>query len=234
MPVDRYRYRSKKNKSGLIYFILTVVFVFFMVKWGVPLFINLVAGPTGTKGGLLSSSEDNVPPQTPILSALPEATNSGQIQIEGYTEPNVEISVWRNEGMAASDKSDDQGSFKIDLRLTDGENRIQVKAKDDKENESESVVKTIIYDKSEITLTVESPADGAEVFGKNSQNLTVSGKVSQPEAAVTVNGRFARVDGEGKFSVAIRLNEGDNDLVVKAVGRAGNAAEKTIKVKLTF
>lgn len=234
MPVDRYRYGSKKNKSGLIYFMLTVLFVFFMVKWGVPLFINLVAGPTGTKGGLLSSSEDNVPPQTPIISALAEATNSAQIKIAGYTEPNVEISVWRNEEMTASDKSDDQGSFKINLRLVDGENRIQVKAKDNKENESESVVKTIIYDKSEITLTVESPADGAEVFGKSSQNLTVSGKLNQSEAVVTVNGRFARVDGEGKFSVAIRLNEGDNDLVVKAVGRAGNAAEKTIKVKLTF
>ena len=51
---------------------------------------------------------------------------------------------------------------------------------------------------------------------------------------VTVNGSFARVDGEGKFSVVIRLHEGDNDLLLKAVGRAGNAAEKTIKVKLTF
>lgn len=234
MAGDRYSYRSKRNRSGLAYFILTVLFVFFMVKWGVPLFINLVAGPTGTKGGLLSSSEDNVPPQTPILSALPEATNSAQIEIAGYTEPNVEISVWRNGEMAASDKSDDRGSFKVDLRLIEGENRIQVKAKDEKGNESESLVKTIVYDKSEITITVESPADGAEVFGKNSQNLTVSGKVSQPEATVTINGRFARVDGEGKFSVAIRLNEGDNDLVVRAVGKAGNAAEKTIKVKLTF
>ncbi|MFZ2201892.1 MAG: hypothetical protein WAV56_00695 [Microgenomates group bacterium] len=234
MAGDRYSYRSKRNRSGLAYFILTVLFVFFMVKWGVPLFINLVAGPTGTKGGLLSSSEDNVPPQTPIISALPEATNSAQIEIAGYTEPKVEISVWRNGEMAASDKSDDRGSFKVDLRLIEGENRIQVKAKDEKENESESLVKTIVYDKSEITITVESPADGAEVFGKNSQNLTVSGKVSQPEATVTVNGRFARIDAEGKFSVAIRLNEGDNDLVVRAVGKAGNVAEKTIGVKLTF
>ena len=228
------RYRSKRNRSGLIYFILTVLFVFFMVKWGVPLFINLVAGPTGSKGGILNNSEDNVPPQIPIFSALPEVTNLAEILIEGYTEPKVEISVWRNEEMVASDKSDDQGAFKISVRLSEGENRIQVKAKDDKENESESAVKTIVYDKSEITITIESPADGAEVFGKNSQNLTVNGKVSQPEAMVTVNGSFARVDGEGKFSVVIRLNEGDNDLLLKAVGRAGNAAEKTIKVKLTF
>ena len=136
--------------------------------------------------------------------------------------------------MVASDKSDDQGAFKIKVRLSEGENRIQVKAKDDQENESESAVKTIVYDKSEITITIESPADGAEVFGKNSQNLTVSGRVSQPEASVTVNGSFARVDGEGKFSVVIRLNEGDNDVLVKAVGRAGNAAEKTVKVRLTL
>ncbi len=228
------RYRSKRNRSGLIYFILTVLFVFFMVKWGVPLFINLVAGPSATKGGLLANGEDNVPPQTPILAALPAATNSGQIKIGGYTEPEVEISVWRNQEMVASDKSDDTGAFEIGIFLSDGENRIQVKANDDKENESESVVKTIIYDKSEVTITIESPADGAEVFGKNSQNLTVSGKVSQPEATVTVNGSFARVDGEGRFSVVIHLNEGDNTVLVKAVGRAGNAAEKTIRVKLTL
>ncbi|MEK7063990.1 MAG: Ig-like domain-containing protein [Patescibacteria group bacterium] len=228
------RYRSKKNRSGFAYFILTVLFVFFMVKWGVPLFVDLVAGPTGTKGGLLNNSEDNVPPQTPVLSALPEVTNSAEVTVEGYTEPKAEISVWRNEEMVASDKSDAGGAFKVNLRLTEGENRIQVKAKDEKENESESLIKTIVYDKSEITITVEAPTDGAEIFGKSNQNLTVSGKASQPEATVTVNGSFARVDSGGKFSVVIRLNEGDNDILVKAVGRAGNTAEKAIKVKLTL
>ena len=234
MAGDRYSYRSKRNRSGPVYFVLTVLFVFFMVKWGVPLFVDLVAGPTGIKGGLLSSSEDNVPPQIPVLSALPEVTNSAEVTIEGYTEPKAEVSVWRNGEMVASDKSDDQGAFKIKVNLSEGENRIQVKARDEKGNESESMLKTIIYDKSEITIMIESPVDGVEIFGKNSQNLTVSGKVSQSEATVTVNGNFARVDGEGKFSVVIRLNEGDNDLLVKAVGRAGNAAEKTVKVRLTL
>ena len=233
MAVDRYSNR-KKNKSGLTYFILTILFVFFMVKWGVPLFINLVAGPTGSKGGLLSNSEDNVPPQTPILSALPEATNSGQITIGGYTEPKVEISVWRNDEMEASDKSDDQGAFRVSLQLSDGENRVQVKAKDEKGNVSESVVKTIFFDKTEITIAIELPSDGSEVFGKSSQSLVVSGKVSQPEATVTVNGSFARVDTEGKFSVTVRLNEGDNEILVKAVGRAGNVTEKKLTVKLTL
>lgn len=231
---DRNSYRNRKNKSGLIYFVLTVIFVFLMVKWGVPLFVNLVAGPTATKSNLTSGDDDNIPPQTPIISALPEATNSARIRVEGFTEPKVETSLWRNEEMFTTTQSDDSGSFGFDLDLTEGENRIQVKAKDDQGNESESIIKTVVYDRSEIVIIIESPTDNTEIFGKTNQNLTVIGKVSKPEASVSVNGSFARVDAAGKFSAMIRLNEGDNTIVVKATGRAGNTAEKTIPVKLTF
>jgi hypothetical protein len=205
-----------------------------MVKWGVPLFVNLVAGPTATKGSLTSGDDDNIPPQTPIISALPEATNSARIRVEGFTEPKVEIWLWRNEEMLMTAQSDDSGSFGFDLDLTEGENRIQVKARDSQGNESESTIKTVVFDKSEIVITIESPADNSEIFGKTNQNLTVIGKVSKPEASVSVNGNFARVDSQGKFGATIRLNEGDNTVVVRATGRAGNTAEKIITVRLTF
>ncbi len=233
MNSERYGTKKKKGASGWIYFVLTVIFVLLMVKWGVPLFVNLVAGPTSTKGGL-SGGEDNVPPQTPSLSALPEATNSAMVRIEGYTEKQVEVALLRNEELAATTQSDESGAFGFDLDLVDGENRIQVKANDGQGNESATVVKTIVYDKSEIVITIDSPADDAEVFGRSSQNLTISGKVNQAGANVMVNGSYSRVDSEGRFSAVIRLNEGDNNILVRATGRAGNVAEKTIPVKLTL
>lgn len=232
MGADRYSSRSKKNKSKL-YFFLSIVLVIVLAKWGVPFFVNLIAGPTESKGGLMAG-EDTVPPQMPVLSALPEATNSAQLTVGGYSEAKVEISVWRNGNVVASGQSDDQGNFRIDIRLTDGENTINVRATDEKGNESESAVKKVVFDNSEIVISIETPTDGGEIFGKTNQNLTVSGVVSRVEANVSVNGSFARVDANGNFSVVIRLNEGDNEIVIKAVDKAGNTAERRIRVKLIF
>lgn len=229
---DRYSSR-KKGGSGIIYFILAVAFVLFMIKWGLPVLVNLLAGPDGSKGSV-NQNDDVVPPQMPTLSALPEATNSASVSVEGYTEADAEITVWRNEELAETTKSDGRGLFLSGIRLAEGENRIQVKARDKAGNESRSLVKKIIFDKKGIDLAIEAPTEGAEIFGKNNQNVVVSGKVSKPNASVSVNGGYARVDSEGKYSQTIRLNEGENQITVQAVDKAGNAVEKTIKVKLTL
>lgn len=226
--------RRKKGGSGLVWGILAIVFVVVMFKWGMPWFINFLAGPSGPKVTDINSSEDIVPPQTPTLSPLPEATNSATLKIEGYTEADVEINVYRNDELAMNDKSDDKGTFKVELKLNEGENRIQVRAKDKNGNESQSVVKSVIFDRRGVDLTVDSPTDGTEIFGQKNQNVPFSGKVSKPGTTVTVSGNFARVDANGNFTVTVRLNQGDNDVLVRAVDKAGNVAEKTIKVKLIF
>ncbi len=234
MAGARFSTRKRKGGSGLLWGVLAVVFVVVMFKWGLPWFINFLAGPTGPKVTDINSSDDIVPPQTPTLFPLPEATNSAGIQVEGFTEADVEINIYRNDELANSDKSDDKGAFRVELKLVEGENRIQVRARDKAGNESQSAVKAVIFDKSGVLLTVESPSDGTEIFGQKNQNVPFSGKVSKPDATVPVNGNFARVDAEGKFTVTVRLNQGDNDVTVKAVDRAGNVAEKIVKVKLTF
>lgn len=234
MAGERFSTRRKKNGSGLLWGFLAVLFVVFMLKWGLPWFINILAGPSGQKVTDINTSDDIVPPQTPTLFPLPEATNSATIRIEGYTEANVEINVFRNDELAINDNSDDKGTFRVEFKLNEGENRIQVKARDSKGNESQSVIKTVIYDKQDLIVTIDSPQDGDEVFGQNNQNIPVSGKVSKPGASVTVNGNFARVDADGKYTVTIHLSQGDNDVTVKATDKAGNTAERTVKVKLTF
>ena len=51
---------------------------------------------------------------------------------------------------------------------------------------------------------------------------------------MTVNGNYARVDANGNFTVTVRLNQGDNDVLIKAIDKAGNTSEKIVRVKLTF
>jgi hypothetical protein len=234
MVGDRFSARKKGGGSGLIYFVLAILFVFFMIKWGVPGFINFLAGPSGEKGGGLKQSEDIVPPQTPTFAALPEATNSGRVRVEGYTESEVDVSIYKNDELASTARSDTDGKFEFELSLSDGSNRIYVKARDAAGNESQSVPETVNLDTKAVDLTITSPADGAEFFGKDKQNITVLGEATKTNVSVTVNGSYARVDTDGKFSTTIRLNKGENQIAVRAVDRAGNSAEKTIKVKLIF
>lgn len=234
MVGDRFSARKKRGGSGLIYFVLAILFLIFMIKWGIPGFINFLAGPSEDKGDLAKQGEDIVPPQTPTFAALPEATNSAKIRVEGYTESGVDVTVYLNDELVATDKTNDEGKFGFDITLTDGQNRIYIKAVDAAGNESQSIPETVTLDTKSVDITITSPTDGVEFFGKNNQVVTVSGEATKTDVSVTVNGSFARVDSDGKYSATVRLNEGENTLTVRVVDKAGNSAEKTIKVKLTF
>lgn len=234
MAGERFSTRKRRGGSGIVWGVLAIVLVIVMFKWGLPWFIDILAGPSALKAPGVGSSEDIVPPQIPALSPLVEATNSAILKIEGYTEGNVVVDVFVNDAQVASTNSDDKGMFKSEFKLNEGSNKIQVTAKDNAGNSSQSVIKTVNFDKKGVEITVDSPKDGSEVFGQNNQNVTFSGKVSKPDASVNINGNYVRLDANGNFSSIVRLSQGDNNVSVKATDQAGNTAEKTVRVKLTY
>jgi len=226
--------RKRRGGSGLMWGVLAIGLVAVMFKWGLPWFINVLAGPSGQNAASANQSGDIVPPQSPVLSPLVEATNSATIKIEGYTEGRVEVDVILNDAQVASTNSDDKGMFKAEFKLIEGSNKIQVKAVDSAGNTSQSVVKTVNFDKKGVEITVDSPKDGSEIFGQSKQDVTFSGKVSKPDASVNINGNYVRLDSNGNFSSIARLNQGDNNVSVKATDQAGNTVEKIVKVRLTY
>ncbi len=234
MAGERFSARKGKGGSGLIWGILAIVFLVVMFKWGMPWFINVLAGPSGPKAASVNPTEDVVPPQIPVLSPLVEATNSATIKVDGFTQAKVEVDAFINDQQVANTNSDDQGKFKLEFKLNDGSNKIQVKAKDKAGNVSRSVVKTVVFDKKGVDVTIDQPKDGSEIFGQNSQNVTFTGKVTKTDATVTINGNYARVDANGNFNLVVSLSQGDNNVSVKATDKAGNTVEKVVKVKLTY
>jgi len=226
--------RKSRGGSGVVWGVLAVGLVMVMFKWGLPWFINILAGPSVPKTANVNPSEDAVPPQIPTLSPLVEATNSATLKIEGYTESNVEVKVLLNDAEATNTNSDDSGLFKAEVKLSPGNNKIQAVAKDGAGYTSQSVIKTINFDVKGVEITVDSPRDGSEIFGQSNQNVTFSGKVSKPDASVNINGNYVRLDATGSFSSIVRLNQGDNNVSVKVTDQAGNTAEKIVKVKLTY
>ncbi len=232
--VGRFSTRKRRGGSGVVWGVLAVGLVVMMFKWGLPWFINILAGPSGQNAASVNQSGDIVPPQSPVLSPLVEATNSATIKIEGYTEGNVEVGVFLNDAQVASTNSDDKGVFKAEFKLIEGSNKIQVKAVDSAGNTGQSVVKTVNFDKNGVDITIDSPKDGSEFFGQSNQNVTFSGKVSEPDATVNINGNYVRLDASGNFSSIVHLNQGDNSVSVEATDKAGNTIEKMVKVKLTY
>jgi bacillopeptidase F len=228
MP-GRYR-QSQNNNRSRFYILLSVVFIVVMYKWGIPLFMNVIAGNGGQR---VNTENDIIPPQTPMISALPDATNSARIVVEGYTEAAANVELLVNDQVQKMLKADDKGYFTFDSTLISGENRVQLRAKDEKGNESLSEVSLVNYDNKPIELVVSSPKDGSEYFGKTNQVIDIKGSVDKKEVTVLVNNSFVQVDKDGSFTHRFMLSNGDNNITVKATDPAGNNSEKSFKLVYT-
>ena len=227
--MGRYRKAQEGNKSRF-YFLLSVILIFVLVKWGFPFFIRIIAGNGVTVN---KNVDDIIPPQPPILSPLPEATNEANIIIEGYTEPGASLELNINDVLSKTDTAKENGSFRFETIIRNGANRIQVRAVDSANNASLSEVKIVELDNEPVTLTVTSPKDGTEFLGKNSQSMEITGKVNKPNSQVLANNSFVEVDRDGTFIHKYGLDAGDNEIKVVAVDKAGNKDEVLLKVIYT-
>lgn len=225
------RYKQSKNRNrSRFYLLLSVVFVVVMFKWGIPLFMNLVAGNGAQR---INEAKDIIPPQSPIISALPEATNSARIVIEGYSEKGAQIELLVNDLVEKISAADETGTFVFESNLISGQNRIQLRAKDEAGNESMSEVSLVTFDSKPIELIVQSPKDGSEYFGKSNQVIDIKGEIDKPSGQVTINNSFVQVDKNGAFVHRFMLSDGENTIKVVASDNAGNSTEKTIKLNYT-
>lgn len=229
MFTGKYRRTQEKNRSRF-YLFLSVVLVIVMIKWGVPLFVNILAG----KGVAVDKTEkDVIPPQSPALSALAEATNSSSLLVEGYTEGKAKLELLVNDVLETTGVAKDDGSFGLNGNLKNGANRIQVRATDESGNASLSEIKIITVDKEPLELTIASPKDGTEYFGKNSQTVEIVGKTNKTNVQVIANNSFVDVNRDGTFAHKLLLNAGENNIKLIASDKAGNVDEKSIRVTYT-
>jgi hypothetical protein len=225
----RYKQSQKNNKSRF-YILLSVIFVGVMFKWGIPIFMDLVAG-NGVQR--VNTSKDIIPPQSPIISALPDATNSAGIEIDGYTEKGAQVEMLLNDLVDKISIADDTGSFVFESTLVPGLNRIQLRAKDAAGNESMSDVSLVKFDNKPIGLVVTSPKDGSEYFGKINQVIDIKGEIDKVGGQVLMNNSFVQVDKNGAFVHRFMLSGGENIINVVASDNAGNTSKLTLRLIYT-
>lgn len=221
---------TKESKRSRFYLALSVVFIIVMIKWGIPTFVNIIAGNGASRQ---STEKDVIPPQAPVLSALPEATSSASLLVEGFTEGGAALDLMINDTIALTAKAQGDGSFAIYGDLAPGTNRVYVRAADEAGNISSSEVEMVLFDSKPVDLSIFSPKDGTEFFGKNSQVIDITGEVSKPGAQVIINNSFVIVDRDGKFTHRFQLADGNNEIKIMVSDKAGNTAERTLKILYT-
>jgi parallel beta-helix repeat protein len=169
---------------------------------------------------------DITPPEAPILDVLAEFTNVETLDVTGTAEPGTTVTVFIGATEVATGLVETDGTFSIEVTLTEGPNVVTAWATDTSLNTGPlSIEESIILD----TVAPDAPEVDAIPELTNVVELTVSGTV-EPLTTVTVTLNDEEVlvletDDEGDFEVTIDLEEGVNQIVAFATDRATNVGQ---------
>lgn len=205
--------------------IITIAFIFAVIPG-----LIRVTGGSGDNG-LLGADKDEVPPRPPTISSPVTATHSATIAVSGFSEGDSEVVLVLNGQEANRTTAASDGKFELDVSLGQNQNEFSFYAIDKAGNESEaSRSYSVTYDAEPPTIELETPQDGQQFELRKNQTITIKGK-TEADAKVYLNGRLVFANSDGNFSTTYQLAEGDNELRLRAVDKAGNEREQVVMVK---
>lgn len=224
------RLEEKRTKRRLILISAGIItLIALTVTIGIPLLVR-ISVLLGNTGSSQVNESDTTPPFPPILNPILEATNSAQLKIDGYAEPESTLRLFLNGDQIKEVFVTRDGAFSFsDITLKEGSNTVFAVAGDTAGNVSnESTSLSITYKKTGPTLEIESPRDG-QTFGRNQDEIVIKGK-TDPDATVRLNDRFVSKKDDGSFEYPMILAEGETTLILVAKDQAGNETKTEIKV----
>lgn len=225
------RFEEKKLRTRLIFAIIgSLLLVTFLVVFGFRLFIGFFVFLDKMNGKESPKESKSALVIPPYIDPLPLATMSGQIVITGRGQANATAVIYVNNEETKKVKINDDGTFKVtSITLPEGTHTIQAKTADSSGNKSEfsNSIQTTIKKRPPL-LDVTVPNDNATING-DSNLLNVEGKTDEGND-IRINDRYVVVQPNGFFTYPFPLSEGENELKIKAIDRAGNSTELTRKV----
>jgi len=226
------RKEEKRNMRRATFFtLLTIACAIAIIVWGIPSLIKMAV----FFGNIKSSSTpiektNNLPPSPPFLNALPEATNSAELNISGLAAEGLTIKIFLTGSEAQEIVTDKDGKFSTnELKLTLGNNEIYALAVDQEGNQSAPSEKiSVWYENKPPELEVSQPADKT-VISNEKGKVEIIGKAN-PEANVQINEHLVILDKDGNFKYSLNLSVGENNIKIIAKDKAGNQTEKSLMV----
>lgn len=219
---------EKESKKNIVLSLLGIaLIIFLMLKVGIPLLTNFALFIANSKNETITqNSIDYVAP--PQLDPIPSATGSAKLKVNGKVLEASQIKLYLNDSLIDETSSDKNGKFSFDITLNKGENKIYAKSKIGNKTSSYSDEYTVLYLDKSPNLTIYSPSDGQTING-DQKSVNVSG-ATDPNVKITINGLWAILDSNNKFSYDLPLKDGANEIKIEAIDPAGNKTEKILNV----
>lgn len=226
------RIRNKRaGKQGAIYLIVAALIVVVMIFWGVPAIARMA--------GLLVSTDNTetveyeLKPTPPIISDIPEATFSGEVNITGFSQPGIDVVLYLNGAELARKLTSESGTFTFTkVPITEGENSVYAFSATSRGLMSEkSKEYTVLLDDIKPTVTIDSPKDGDIFRGQSQRIATFTGGANEPGSKVMIGERVVILNSDNKFSLPYQLIEGDQEIMIKVIDKAGNESDTSIKLR---
>lgn len=225
--------KKRSLKKALLFVILTISLILTLIFFGIPTLVRVAILFANIKGSSTQTTEqtDSVPPSPPQLNDLSEYTKDQNISLSGFAEQNSTVEVFLNGSPVGTITTNSDGKFFIEkVSLSQGKNEIYAIATDKTGNKSQpSQTITTNFDNTFPDLTVDQPQDGVTLNGDRQKKIKISGQ-TEPNVSLTLNDRLIIIDQEGKFSTDFTLSEGENELKIIAIDKAGNQTEKDLKI----
>lgn len=211
---------NRQQRRLIIAIVGTICTLTFIIFFGFPLFVNFSLIVEKFKGTSSPSVTKEIV-LAPTLDPLPEATNSAALIVTGRAHSGATLLLYVNDSETKKLTVPDSGNFKTSVIGKVGVNVISAKAlgKNGILSELSNVITTKVINSAPF-LDITIPEDGATYSG-DKDTISFEGKTDENNS-VTVNGRFAVVGSDGKFTYTLKLSEGDTIIIVEATDQAGN------------
>lgn len=226
------RLRSRRaGKQGVLYLVIALLLIVITLIWGLPAVARLTELFIKTDTSPVVFDEER--PTPPIFSDVPEATFSAQVKIAGYAQPGLDVILYLNGAEYGRKLVSESGTFNFDkVILSEGENTAYAYTSTPRDLRSEqSKNYIIILDTTKPSVNIESPRDGEVMRGQAQRIVNFVGSVNELGSKVFIGERMVIVQADGKFSLSYQLIEGEQEVQIKAIDKAGNESTSSIKLK---
>lgn len=226
------RVRSRKaGKQGVTYLVIAVLLIIATIAWGLPAIAKITGILIKTDNVPFESDEQR--PAPPIFSDIPQSTYSAQVKIAGYAQPGLDVILFINGAEFDRKLVSESGTFNFDkVNLTEGENTAYGYSGTINDLRSEqSKTYVIAVDTTKPIVKLDSPKDGEVFRGQAQRFANFVGSVNEHGTTVYFGEQLAKVTTEDQVSLTIQLVEGDQDIQIKAIDKAGNESVSSIKLR---
>jgi|GEM_PF-1033907 len=225
-------HQKKVYASKVIFFVIILVLVVvFIFTIGIKMVVNTsitVSRLEAEKNSDQASSARNDGFYGSIsVDPIAEATNSAKITVSGSVT-NFDTLIFYLNGQKVMEKKLNGDNFSEEIGdLKKGDNKIFLLAKAIKEKKQKQTDNyTVSFKTDKPKLEISEPTNDSKT---NKQEIGIVGKTDK-DVSITVNDSPVVIDSKDEFRTSVRLHDGENKIIIKALDNFGNAEEKTLTV----